>query len=159
MVYILDGCNVLKRMQDLGVTLIRDNRESLLDFLLRYKPQGRNDVIVFFDGYGNISGNYGKIKVLFSRDISADEQILGFLKRGKEKQRYYLITDDRELGFKARNFNAKIIAVADFIGPVFKKKIRKDREKGEKIDPLSSQAYEINKELEDIWLRKKGSTG
>ncbi len=159
MVYLLDGCNVLKRMQDLGSSLVDNSRESLVKFLTYYKPQGRNSTIVFFDGYGNIAANYGKIKILFSKDISADESILDFLKRDQRNNYYYLVTDDRDLGFKARNFSAKIISVIEFIEPVFKKKRRKEKEKSDKINPLSSQAYEINKELEDIWLKRKRNTG
>ena len=159
MVYILDGYNVLRRMQDLGSSLVGESRESLIDFLSRYKPQGRNSVIVFFDGYGNLTRSYGKIKILFSRDISADEHILAFLKKEQRGNHYYLVTDDRDLGFKARNFDALIVSVTDFIRPVFKKKIKKEKESSDKISPFSSQAYEINKELEDLWLRRKRNTG
>ncbi|MDP8217080.1 MAG: NYN domain-containing protein [Candidatus Kaelpia imicola] len=159
MLYLLDGYNVLRRMQDLYPGIAGENKESLISFLSHYKPQGRNNAIVFFDGYGDMSNSYGKIKVLFSRDISADEHILEFLKKSQKQKCYYLVTDDRELGFKAGNFDARVIAVTDFVGAVFKRKRREEKESSDKISPFSPQAYEINKELEDLWLKRRRNTG
>ncbi|MDP8253988.1 MAG: NYN domain-containing protein [Candidatus Kaelpia aquatica] len=159
MFYLLDGYNILRRMQDLYPGVVGESRESLAGFLSRYKPQGKNGAIVFFDGYGNMSNSYGKIEILFSKDISADEHILEFLKKNQKQKDYYLVTDDRDLGFKARNFDARVISVADFVGTIFKKKRKTREESGDKISPFSSQAYEINKELEDLWLKRKRNTG
>ncbi|HEO63746.1 MAG TPA: hypothetical protein ENN78_00560, partial [Candidatus Omnitrophica bacterium] len=71
--YLLDGYNVLKKIEELTGGAVKENRKSLVNLIVTAKPQGKNDLIIVFDGHGDEACSCGKIKIFFSRNITADE--------------------------------------------------------------------------------------
>jgi len=153
--FLLDGYNILKKMPQITGYKIKEDRVSFINFINRFHPQGRNKVVIIFDGYGNEQPKYVNINVLFSGDISADDYIVKILGRKDKKCYYYVVTDDRQLQFRAKNSQAEVLSVRDFLKPVFKRMEAKGRKmRQEKISEYSKEAQEIKKELERIWLKK-----
>ena len=153
--FLLDGYNILKKIPQITDYKIKEDRPSFINFISRFHPQGRNKAIIIFDGYGDEQLKYVKIDVLFSKDISADDYIVKMLGRKGEKCYYCVVTDDRQLQFRAKNSEAKVLSVDDFLKPAFKKmKARGEKNHQEKINEYSKEAQEIKKELERIWLKK-----
>ncbi|MDD5613490.1 MAG: NYN domain-containing protein [Candidatus Omnitrophica bacterium] len=151
--YLLDGYNVLKKLEDLTNGSAKESRKSLINLIATARPQGKNDLIVVFDGHGEEACSCGKIKILFSRNITADEYIIGILKKDVRNKYYRLVSDDKELQFKAKNYGADIIPVSDFVASCFKRKAKYSI--GDKERLRSADIGRINKELEEIWLKRK----
>ncbi len=154
--YILDGYNILRKQGlKVGALRIKEDIPSLLEFLSRYKPQGRNKVIIVFDGYGDNVRKYDNISVVFSHASSADDYIVKFLESREKNCFLKVVTDDRDLGLKCRNLGAKLLKVDEFISPIVKKMDNKKQKMfHEKINLFSKEAQDIRKELEKIWLKK-----
>lgn len=153
--YVIDGYNLLKRLRNNSQPGIED-RSSLLKFLSEYSSRRKVQITIVFDGYGYERLDYLKVKVCFSRDISADEYILSFLKDKTRKKNYRVVTDDLELRFKLKNLGIEVMEVNKFfclaekkVSPKVIGKIR------EKPSLYSKQAQELRKELEEIWIQKK----
>ena len=52
--YLIDGYNVLKQMPELTGKSLRSGRDGLIRFIRTKKPQGKNEVIIVFDGKSDI---------------------------------------------------------------------------------------------------------
>lgn len=153
--FLLDGYNILKKIPQITNYKMKEDRSSFVNFISRFHPQGENKAIIIFDGYGDEQLKYVKVDVLFSKDISADDYIVKMLGRKDKKCYYCVVTDDRQLQFRAKNAEAKVLSVRNFLKPAFKR-IKAERRKihQEKISEYSKEAQEIKKELERIWLKK-----
>ena len=153
--YLLDGYNILNQLPRLINYKIKEERRSLINFIEKYSPEGKNGLLIVFDGYGTEKSGYSKIKIVFSRDISADDFIVKFLSRVEKKKQYRVVTDDRELGFRVKSLGSSVLKVKDFILPAWNKKKKPRLRQEEKISPFSKEAELIRKELEELWLKKK----
>ncbi|MEA3369635.1 MAG: NYN domain-containing protein [Candidatus Ratteibacteria bacterium] len=152
--YILDGYNIIHQVQFAGRQL-KDERERLIRFIEIFRPQGsrKNKVTVVFDGKKDIFSPpiRSEIKVVFTRNESADEWIKRFVEETIQPKQCLIVSDDKEIRFFVRALGAKVISVNEFVDKV-RKKIQPAKT-GEM--PLSSEkAREITKELERIWLKE-----
>ena len=83
--YLIDGYNVIRQMSFLSGKTLRGEREGLIRFIEQKKPQGKNEITIVFDGQKGVSSppqQNSEIKVIFTKNISADEKIK---KNGGEK--------------------------------------------------------------------------
>ncbi|MDP8234036.1 MAG: NYN domain-containing protein [Candidatus Saelkia tenebricola] len=153
--FLLDGYNILKKISQITDYKIKEDRDALVGFIYRFHPQGKNKVVIIFDGYGNEQIKYATINVLFSKDISADDYIVKILEKKDKKNYYCVVSDDRELKSRARNLDAETLSVNDFLSPALRRmKTKVKRVSHEKINEYSKEAREINKELEEKWLKR-----
>ncbi len=146
--FIIDGYNLVHK-----IAKIKDSVApcaELLFFIYKNKLSGspKNKVWIIFDGrrppYDLDSFQY---KVLFSCDKSADDLIVEEIERAKNKKQIVVVTDDRQLGYRARLLGVQIYSVDKFIT---KKKKPKAEEKKKNIE--YSLQREITEELRKIWL-------
>ncbi|MFO8053182.1 MAG: NYN domain-containing protein, partial [Candidatus Omnitrophota bacterium] len=78
---------------------------------------------------------------------SADDRIIKKTEQVKNKKQIVVVTDDRQLAYRARSLGARNISVDEFISKT------KRREKKEKIKDIEySLQREITEELKKIWL-------
>ncbi len=151
--YILDGYNIINQVQFAGQRL-KDGRERLIRFIEAFRPQGsrKNKVTVVFDGKRNVFSPpiRSEIKVVFTRNESADEWIKRFVEETAQPKQCLIVSDDKEIQFFVRALGAKIISVNEFVDKVRKKF---QPEKIKEIPLSSEKAREITKELERIWLK------
>lgn len=129
------------------------------------QPQGsfKNRVTVVFDGQAGIWGGErgAPVEVVFSKAESADEVIKRIVAGAENKKNIVVVTDDRDIQYAVRSHGAKVKTPADFFArarPARPGGTEKSGRPGE-----SSQAskyipktleYEINAELEKIWIKK-----
>lgn len=154
--YLIDGYNVIRQMSFLSGKTLRGEREGLIRFIKEKKPQGKNRVAIVFDGQKGVSSppqQNSEIKVIFTKNISADEKIKKMVEKGDAKQ-MVVVSDDKEIKFCVRNLGAKVLSVKEFI----EKGLPNRRPTGKKmISPqekkLPSQTKEITQELERLWLK------
>ena len=151
--YVLDGYNIINQVQFAGLRL-KDRRENLTRFIETFRPQGsrKNKVTVVFDGKEDVFSPpvRSEIKVIFTRNESADDWIKRFVEKTAQPKQCLVVTDDKEIRFFVRAFGAKVVSVSEFVDKVRKKFQPTKTEE----TPLSlEKAREITKELEKIWLK------
>ncbi|MCF7916494.1 MAG: NYN domain-containing protein [Candidatus Omnitrophica bacterium] len=146
--FIIDGYNLVHKIPDIKNSSVPCH--ELLSFLHKNKLTGslKNKVLVVFDGgkppYQINNFHY---KVLFSYQESADDLIIAKIKQFQNKKQIVVVTDDRELRYRAQSLEAQTCSVDDFMA----KARRIKPEQGEKEINYSLQR-EITEEMKRIWL-------
>jgi predicted RNA-binding protein with PIN domain len=123
---------------------------DLLTFIYKNKLTGssNNDVWVIFDGgRPPYQINNFQYKILFSGSEIADDLIIKKVEQAKNKKQIVVVTDDRQLAYRARSLRARNISVNEFIA---KTKRKEKKEEGKNIK--YSLQREITEELKKIWL-------
>jgi predicted RNA-binding protein with PIN domain len=158
-------------MPELTGKSLRSGRDGLVRFIRTKKPQGKNEVTVVFDGKSDIRNpqratadinpvrntNYlqknkisNGVKIIFTKEVSADEKIKQLVEKSPRPNQIVVVTDDKEIRYCVRPCGAKVISVREFIGKVTEDKGKRSIEK----TLLSSEEEsKITKELEKIWLK------
>ncbi len=165
--YILDGYNIIKCMDGLADLSLEDGRSALLKILSFQRPQGsaRNDVTVVFDGRSDVWGPTpsGPTKVVFTSGETADEYIKRAVEGAKDLKNVVVVTNDGEICCYVRKLGAKVLSVLEFLTLRSGAGSRNRSQSGvsgelkkQKHIPRVTQS-QINKELEDIWIKKKRS--
>ncbi len=104
MIYILDGYNIVKQVEQLENKELKVQRDWLIKILIEKKPQGsyKNKVLVIFDGKYEVGvgkcfkfKNYN-IEVYFTSLNSADDEIKKIVKNAKNKKEIVVVSDDKE---------------------------------------------------------------
>lgn len=149
--YLIDGYNVIRQMSFLSGKTLRGEREGLIRFIEQKKPQGKNEITIIFDGQKGVSSPplpNNEIKVIFTKNISADEKIKKMVEKRDAKQ-MVVVSDDKDIKFYVRSLGAKVLSVKEFIekGLPKKKRISPQEKK------LPPQTREITEELERLWLK------
>lgn len=91
----------------------------------------------------------GNIKVIFSRNESADLRIKKIAELVSNPKNLIVVSDDKEISIFIKSCGAKSISVEEFLG---------SKDKAGKLLPLSeeeltySQMHKINEELKKLWL-------
>jgi len=132
-------------------------------FLETRRLQGsfKNKVTVVFDGKAGIIGRAGSslIKIIFSKDETADEKIKRMVEEAKNKKNMIVVTNDRAVQYAARASGAKVSNVSDFLKQTFSEKKGVSKKQLEKIEPVKKISRkvesEITSEMEKIWLKKR----
>ncbi len=147
-------------MQGMCHLKLEEQRNQLVQLIEQKHPQGsaRNKVTVVFDGSVDVYGSMGQslttTKVLFSKDETADDRIKSIIAREKNAQSSIVVSDDRGLQYAVRSLGAKTMGVKTFLkkceGPL---PAKKNSDQKNITQVMKSQ---INNELKDIWLKKKG---
>ncbi len=157
--FILDGYNLLMRSGRFSRVLDSEEicvaRQKLIQLITRERPQGsaRNRVTIIFDGKADVIGDWRGtphqgIRIIFTEGESADDRILKLIEGEKEPGQTVIVTDDRELSYRARQLRAKTLPVKEFLAK------RKSKESS-CSDLDSDQAREITQELTERWLGKR----
>lgn len=153
MKYIIDGYNIIHKIDYLRDKRLRSQREGLIRLLEIAQAQNRRlkDLTVIFDGKANILALpvHSAVKVVFSKGKCADKEIKEIVQCSNYARDIGVVSDDREIRSYARTLGAKKISVKEFLKMVF-------ASFGEqhifKLD--ETEAKKINQELEKIWLHK-----
>jgi predicted RNA-binding protein with PIN domain len=155
--YIIDGYNIIKHPQFSQQLSKRakDSRATLLHFIKVHRLAGssNNKITVVFDGYPDSEGsvNNTQMKVIFSRNDSADERIKRIVESSGNAKTIVVVSDDKEIKFMTRSLGADCIGVQDFLSR--NKDTRKIIDDSLKPELTYSQMEEINKELRKLWLK------
>ncbi|MCF7873403.1 MAG: NYN domain-containing protein [Candidatus Omnitrophica bacterium] len=148
--FIIDGYNFVHK-----IPKIKDSSTPCSDLLfLIYKNKltgsTNNSVWVIFDGgRPPYPINNFQYKVLFSGGEIADNLIIKKVKQVKNKKQILVVTDDRQLAYRAKTLGAGAISVNKFMS-----KAKKSQKKEKTKDISYSLQREITEELKKIWLDK-----
>lgn len=162
--YLLDGYNIIHQMAFKPSTEIDAQRQQLIHFIETERPHGSsaNNVTVVFDGRTGRSGPPRTLgtKVIFTQEISADEEIRDIVHKAGNKKNIIVVTDDRDIRYAVRSDGAQVLSVKDFLSrPAPGQRTSgsgKSSSKAAEVKNISkSLEFKINAELEEIWLKKK----
>lgn len=146
--FIIDGYNLVHKIPEVKGSSTPCS--DLLTFICKNKLTGsfNNDVWIVFDGgRPPYQINNFQYKILFSGQESADDRIIKKVEQAKNKKQIIVVTDDRELRYRAKSLQAQTCSVDEFIS-----KIKKKEKKEEVKDIKYSLQREITEELKKIWL-------
>lgn len=134
---IIDGYNCIFAVPELEQVLDRESmemaREALVTMLSRHKGAGRQEFTVVFDGRAEEGEHPGPaerqiregINVLFSKGVSADEDIIGIINSSSNPRDMCIVTSDNGIIRAARASGCRIAKPDEFykeIAPSSKKK-------------------------------------
>ncbi|MCK9602947.1 MAG: NYN domain-containing protein [Candidatus Omnitrophica bacterium] len=158
--YIIDGYNIINHrlFSRKNNKKIQGPRKLLLEFIMANRLCGsrRNKAVIVFDGYPESlkqETDAGEIKVIYSKDDSADERIKQMLERAGNPKTVIVVSDDKEIKFFTKSFGARAMSIEEFIKP--KEKANDDEEDLSSHPKLTyTQMSRINKELRQVWLKQ-----
>jgi len=162
--FILDGYNVIKRTPSLAEGSLQEGRDRLFRLLATRRPQGslRNRVTVIFDGRSGVTSPVPMtfVRVIFTREESADEKIKRIVCQAENKRNIIVVTDDREIQYHVRALGAGVRCVGDFFHPIAEpgkqvagKPSGHRHRDGKGISRVLEE--KITSELRDVWLKKE----
>jgi len=147
--FIIDGYNVTRGIDRFSRRKSQEERQGLLDFLLRERPQGNNRITVVFDG--GPGRNYGEPpaggpRVIFSEDSSADDWIKRLVDHESNPRDVVVVTADKTLGRWVRGAKARILSPLEFVAQA--------KPPAKKISVEKEFDESVTEELRSIWLKK-----
>lgn len=153
MKFIIDGYNVIHRIEQLKGKLLRSQREGLIRLLENAQAQHRRfkDVTVVFDGQKDVLAPRinSTIKIIFTKGKSADKKIKEMVEGSSFARDIGVVSDDRQIRYYVSSLRAKKISVREFL-----KEIHPSGEKAQDFKLDEEAAAQVNRELEQIWLNK-----
>ena len=161
MEYLIDGYNVIKYSEMFSARTLELQRDKLIDFILKYNPQGNNKVTIVFDckssnpydpdGY-TVTTVKG-IKTIFSEgQKSADDVIVDYVENSQKPYNITVVTNDKGIFRRIGGKGAKKMAVAEFIYNRAKEQTKTNNIiRIKQKDDFSA----ISKELSDLWLKEE----
>lgn len=155
--FVLDGYNIIRRTPKLDCDNLRQSRQNLVDFIIRYQPQGslKNRLTIVFDGKSDIiyHKDTSSVELIFSEDESADDLIRKIIAKSSNKKNICLVSDDKGLASSVKDVGVKVYSVLDFLSKVNPKPLKDKKQNIENKSTLGySQIQDINKELSRLWL-------
>ena len=160
MEFLIDGYNVIKFSEMFSARTLELQRDKLIDFILKYNPQGNNKVTIVFDCRssnpyevdGYTTTTIKGIKTIFSEgQKSADDVIVEYVEKAQKPYNITVVTNDKGIFRRIGGKGAKKMAVAEFIYNRAKEQTRPNNIiRMKQKDDFS----EISRELSDLWLKE-----
>lgn len=161
MEFLIDGYNVIKFSEMFSARTLELQRDKLIDFILKYNPQGNNKVTIVFDcrssnpyeadGYTvtTIKG----IKTIFSEgQKSADDVIVDYVEKSQKPYNITVVTNDKGIFRRIGGKGAKKMAVAEFIY----NRAKQEKQTNNIIRMKQKDDFSaISRELSDLWLKEE----
>lgn len=155
--FIVDGYNLINKIDSLKKTSLKAKREALLRLLADYKVKlsSRNKITVVFDGKSEVVHPAIKnphLNIIFSKDQDADSLIKAMIDGSENSKSLVIVTNDRDIIYFAKARNVKHKNTEDFLAQIRRKINKSGQDDSFKLD--FKQAYKINEELREIWFKK-----
>ena len=158
MKYIIDGYNVIHKIEHLKDKKLCSQREGLIKLLEIAQAKNKNlkNLTVVFDGQADVFAPEMRstVKIIFTKGKSADEKIKKMVESSSFARDIAVVSDDREIKFYISSLGARKISVAEFLKMLYSSSKREDTFK---LD--EDQVKKINHELEKFWLTRKSPSG
>ena len=129
--YIIDGNNLIGKMPNLMKLQQKDkqaSREKLALIIERYFHNKKANVSLHFDGHSAAKINAGKIKLIYSENITADEKIKKQISESKSPKTLTVVTSDSNLSQFARVCSCKVIMSESFAAQIRKSNSEDDEQ-------------------------------
>jgi len=155
MKYIIDGYNMVYKIEGLRGMELRGQRDSLLEILETAQASDQNlkNMAVVFDGQRGVSSPpcNSTVEVIFSKGGSADSKIVQIVQCSGHARDITVVSDDRELRSAVGRLGAKKASIDSFLKTITRSK---GKRKQSVFKLNRQQADKINQELENIWLKQ-----
>ena len=160
MEYLIDGYNVIKFSEMFSARTLELQRTKLIDFILKYNPQGNNKVTIVFDCKssnpyetdGYTTTTIKGIKTIFSEgQRSADDVIVDYVEKSQKPYNITIVTNDKGIYRRIGGKGVKKMTVAEFIyNRAKQEKQTNNISRIKQKDDFSA----ISQELSDLWLKE-----
>lgn len=159
MEYLIDGYNVIKYSEMFSARTLELQRDKLIDFILKYNPQGNNKITIVFDCKssnpyetdGYTTTTIKGIKTIFSEgQKSADDVIVDYVEKSQKPYNITVVTNDKGIFRRIGGKGTKKMSVSEFIYNRAKETRTNNLIKIKQKDDFSA----ISKELSDLWLKE-----
>ena len=159
MEYLIDGYNVIKYSEMFSARTLELQRDKLIDFILKYNPQGNNKITIVFDCKssnpyetdGYTTTTIKGIKTIFSEgQKSADDVIVDYVEKSQKPYNITVVTNDKGIFRRIGGKGTKKMSVSEFIYNRAKEIRTNNIIKIKQKDDFSA----ISKELSDLWLKE-----
>jgi predicted RNA-binding protein with PIN domain len=136
MLYYIDGYNLMFRASR-GLGDFKSSRQNFIEELNEKIQTVLLDAVIVFDaqyqfGLGSRS-RYRHLTVCFTdTGETADDYIIDEIKSSSKPRQIILVTSDKNLAWRARQYHSKTISVEDFVATLetqFKKKLKGEKKK------------------------------
>ncbi len=159
MEFLVDGYNVIRYSEIFSAVSLEQQRNKLIDFILRFNPQGKNKITVVFDCKSSnpyepdswTTTTIKGIKTIFSEgQKSADDVIVEYVETSQRPYNIVVVTNDKGIYRRIGGKGAKKMSVAEFIYNRAKEENTVNNiVRIKKKDDFSA----ISRELSDLWLK------
>ncbi len=113
--YIIDGNNLIGKMSSVKSKDKNAEREKLAFMLERYFSKRKAKVTLHFDGHKNLPIKISGIKIVYSENRTADEQVKDEIERSSNRKNIMLISSDNNLKEFARVCSCDVKNSEDFV--------------------------------------------
>lgn len=161
MEYLVDGYNVIRFSEMFSASSLEQQRNKLIDFILRYNPQGKNKITVVFDCKSSnpyepdswTTTTIKGIKTIFSEgQKSADDVIVEYVEESQRPYNIVVVTNDKGIYRRIGGKCAKKMSVAEFIY----NRAKEENSVNNVIRIKQKDDFSaISRELSDLWLKEE----
>lgn len=157
--YIIDGYNAIYKIPSLKDRSLQEAREGLIRFIKDNALCGsaKNKVTVVFDGKADVvagldynSLKESGIKVIFTRDETADDKIKKLVDEYSNPKQVVVVTDDRDILYYSRAAGAAVVSVKEWSSRRPAVRHTSDGAFKSQTDVRASDT--ITEELKKLWL-------
>lgn len=113
--YIIDGNNLIGKMNNIRSKDKNSEREKLAFILERYFSNKKAKVTLHFDGHKNLPIKVSGIRIIYSEKLTADERIKEEIENASNRKNITLISSDNNLKEFARVCSCGVKNSEDFI--------------------------------------------
>lgn len=159
MEYLVDGYNVIKFSDMFSAGSLETSRNKLIDFILKYNPQGKNAITVVFDCKsqnpfefnGYTTTTIKGIKTIFSEgQKSADDVIVEYVEKSLKPYNIVVVTNDKGI-FRRIGGGVKKMSVSEFL---YDKAKQQDQIRTVIKTKQKDDFSAVSRELSDLWLKE-----
>lgn len=141
--FIIDGNNLIGKMQALKSKDKISERENLAFILERYFSKKKIKVSLHFDGHQNLSIKVTGIKIFYSGSRTADEMIKQEIERSSSRKNTTLISSDNNLREFARVCSCSVVSSEEFVREI--NSTQTDDEENKIIESMKQNKDEFKK--------------
>ncbi len=153
--YVIDGNNLfcsLYKISNAGESQKQSVREKLAFTLQRYFKNKKVKVSLHFDGHPNLAINAGKIKIIYSYNAPADENIKKEIENSNNPKNLFVVSSDLAIIKFAKKCSCNVFTSEEFI-ELLKKSDNRADEETKRIEQLNSEMS--IEEFKKLFERKK----
>lgn len=141
--FIIDGNNLIGKMQALKSKDKISERENLAFILERYFSKKKIKVSLHFDGHPNLPIKVTGIKIFYSGGRTADEMIKQEIERSSSRKNTTLISSDNNLREFARVCSCSVVSSEEFVREI--NSTQTDDEENKIIESMKQNKDEFKK--------------
>jgi uncharacterized protein len=134
--YLIDGNNLIGKIKTIQALQQRDKQASrvkLAQILGRYFAMKKAKVTLHFDGFANDPINIPRLKIIYSENRSADDNIKDQIENSKNRKNLVVVTSDNNLREFAKVCLCDVIKSEEFVS-----RFLSSQDKNEEQERISS---------------------